>query len=240
MNARGGVNVPLGELRDRMRATLNRGVGALLPWIMIGSLRRRFRGVWRLGPHADLPPGGVLLAPNHHSWWDAYLVWLAVQRLGREALALMDERQLDRFPFFRRVGAISDTELRTALRGLDEGKVLIVFPEGELRPPGVVGPLRPGAAFLARRAGVPLVPLAIRVALRGAPWPEAYLSIGDPLPPGTTGDALRRRLDELLGKVDTALREAHPEDVPHDAVLWLGGRGGTRERRAWWERLWRS
>lgn len=53
---------------------------------------------------------------------------------------------------------------REALRALAEGRVLPIFPEGRITPESgrVFGPGKPGAAFLALRARVPVIPAYIR------------------------------------------------------------------------------
>jgi 1-acyl-sn-glycerol-3-phosphate acyltransferase len=53
---------------------------------------------------------------------------------------------------------------RAALRALEEGRVLPIFPEGQITPLSgrVLGEIRPGAAFIAVRAGVPVIPAYIR------------------------------------------------------------------------------
>lgn len=224
---------------DRAARLVADAIGLLLPWIIRRGLRRGLRGVWRWGDARDLPDGPFVLAPNHHSWWDVYLAWLVTERIDRDAVALMDPAQLARFPFFRRIGVLATAEVRPALRELKEGKVLVVFPEGELRRPGAMGPLEPGAAFFARKAAVPIVPAGFRVVLRGAEKPEAYVSFGAPLEPSDDATAeLRERLDAMLADLDRALERAEPEAIPEGARPWLGGRAGTLEG-AWWERLWR-
>jgi 1-acyl-sn-glycerol-3-phosphate acyltransferase len=53
---------------------------------------------------------------------------------------------------------------RAALRALEEGRVLPIFPEGRVTPSSgrELGEIRPGAAFIAVRAGVPVIPAYIR------------------------------------------------------------------------------
>lgn len=219
---------------------VERTVGWALPAIIRLSLRRGLRGVWRIGPPVDLPDGPCIIAPNHHSWWDVYLAWLVAERIGRPRVALMDRDQLERFPFFRRIGVLASDEVRAALGYLERGHVLFVFPEGELRAPGPVGPLHRGVAFFARNARAPVVPVAFRVILRGARRPEAYVSFGTPLPPreGMLSD-LSDELGQLLAALDETLAATHPEDVPANAVQWVGGKPSARDRASWWERLWR-
>jgi 1-acyl-sn-glycerol-3-phosphate acyltransferase len=54
--------------------------------------------------------------------------------------------------------------IRAALRALANGRVMTTFPEGRITPSSgrELGPLLPGAAFLAVRAGVPVIPAYIR------------------------------------------------------------------------------
>lgn len=228
------------RIRQEIGRAIARGVGWGLPWIIRISLRRGLRGVWRAGEPPRLPEGAFIMAPNHHSWWDVYLAWLVAERIGRPRIALMERAQLDRFPFFRHVGVLAHDEIRAALARVRHGEILIVFPEGELRASGATGPLHEGVAFFARHADVPVVPVAMRVTLRGASRPEAYVRFGTPLPPGD--DLLVRiasGLDGLLDEIDDLLAATHPEDVPPGATRWLGGTASTRERTSWWERLWR-
>src|SRR5690606_8486269 len=56
----------------------------------------------------DAPTGPVLLAANHVSWWDGFVL-REVQRVLRPdapLYTLMSEAQLRRFPFFRRLGVV--------------------------------------------------------------------------------------------------------------------------------------
>lgn len=220
--------------RERARDRIEAGIAAVLPWLVRRSLRRGLRGVWADGPFETVGPG-TMLAANHHAWWDAYLAWLVARRVRLPLAALMDDAQLDRFPFFARHGVIPRSRPRELVRRLRAGAVGVVFPEGRLRPPGPPGELAPGAARLARMAGAELRPLAIRVALRGAQHPEAYLVVG---PPVTGGEALASALREELAALDRRLASAEAEEIPAGFSLWLRGAASTDRRAgafdAWW------
>ena len=166
------------HLREVFQKELSGWIARSLPFIIRRSLRKGLHAVWGRGDWAALPTGGVILAANHHSWWDAYLAWLVMQRSKREASGIMRAAQLETFPFFRHLGAVSDQEVREVLRRLERGHLLVIFPEGALGQAGEVGELHRGVAFLARRAEVPIFPLAIRVVMRGAQQPEAVLRLG--------------------------------------------------------------
>ncbi|MDQ3458891.1 MAG: 1-acyl-sn-glycerol-3-phosphate acyltransferase [Deinococcota bacterium] len=217
-------------------------IAASLPLLVRRSLGRGLSGVWSKG--APLPQGAFVLAANHHAWWDGYLAWLLLSCEGRRVALVMDDVQLGRFSFFRHRGAIGRSEPREALRRLTQGDVLVIYPEGALRPPGPPGPLHEGAAFFARQAALPLVPMGARVVVRGAEKPEAYLNVGAALAPGDSRAALTAALAAALGslleEIDGLVARHDPETpLPGFASLLTGTRS-SHQRSAWLERLWRS
>lgn len=198
-------------------------VTAGLEAVISRSVRTGLRGVWLRGP---LPQSGAVLAPNHHGWWDGYVLREVALTFGAEFKVLMTGRQLSNFPFLRRVGALRTDELRAARRAVEAGAWLVVFPEGALQPPGPLGPLQPGAAWLARSAGVPLVPVALRVVLRGQQQPEAYLRFGQPV----SGPQLAETLAAELSILDAELATCDPEE-PLPGYLRISGRAGSQNER---------
>jgi 1-acyl-sn-glycerol-3-phosphate acyltransferase len=203
---------------------LARLLKALVEGMLQASLRRSLRGVYLRG---QLPQGALVLAMNHHSYFDGHLVWL-LGKLHRHPLSLLvAEENLRAFPILALVGALEAHRVREALRRLARGEWVAVFPEGEMRYPGPLDPLRPGAAWLARKAGVPLLPVACRVALRGFEHPEAFLWVGELLPPGRNPAGA---LGELLGNLDALLPKTHPREVPEGFREVLRGRRSLEER----------
>ena len=228
------------HLKESFQRELEPWVARSLPFVIRRSLRQGLHAVWARGTWETLPAGGAVLAANHHSWWDAYLAWLVQQKVKPEVSGVMKEAQLETFPFFRRIGVISDREVREALRRLGCGHLLFIFPEGALRQTGKVGELQRGAAFLARRAGVPIFPLAIRVVLRGAQQPEAVLALGERLEPDNP-DLLKEvglELNRLLNDIDHDVASAHPEEALSGYSSWLSGRQSFNERIARLKDFW--
>jgi len=89
---------------------------------------------------------GFIIAREYYDWslihWFCKLVGcIPVNRDGRDVQAI-----------------------RAALRALGDGSVLVIFPEGQITPSSgrVLGPILPGAAYVAVRAGVPVIPAFIR------------------------------------------------------------------------------
>lgn len=120
--------------------------------------------------------GGVILASNHQSYLDVLLLGAACPRRIR----YVARSTLWAHPVLAWLitdwGAIPidrDRPGKDTFRGLLEvaeaGEVLALFPEGGRTRSGEVGTMRGGVGFLARRAGVPVVPVAIRGAWEA--WP---------------------------------------------------------------------
>jgi 1-acyl-sn-glycerol-3-phosphate acyltransferase len=120
---------------------------------------------------APLPETGpAILISNHTCCIDHLLL----QSSCRRVLGFMIAREFFELPivhtFCIRIGCIPVNRdgrdlqaTRAALRALDEGKVVPIFPEGKITPASgrTLGPIRPGAAFIAVRSGAPVIPAFI-------------------------------------------------------------------------------
>ncbi len=123
--------------------------------------------------------GGVLLASNHQSFLDPILVGMGLHRevhymaretLFRNPMAGWLIRAVNAFPVKRHsadVGAIKKT-----LRLLESGEVVNLFGEGTRSRDGTIGEVQPGIIMLARKAGVPVVPVVIDGAFEA--WPRDH------------------------------------------------------------------
>ncbi|MBL8708068.1 MAG: 1-acyl-sn-glycerol-3-phosphate acyltransferase [Rhodospirillaceae bacterium] len=122
----------------------------------------------------NLPKGPALFAVKHQSAWETlYLSW----RLNQPAFVL--KRELLRIPLFgwflRRVGmiAIDRGGKASALKKMvadarnvfDQGRPVIIFPEGTRVAPGAHRPYQPGIAALYAQLDVPVVPVALNSGL---------------------------------------------------------------------------
>jgi 1-acyl-sn-glycerol-3-phosphate acyltransferase len=166
--------------------------------------RLLFRG--RTAGNANVPrEGALVVVANHGSHLDPPLLGHA---LGRP-VAFMAKAELFRVPLLgpiiRACGAYpvargaSDREaIRTATDRLEEGWATGVFIDGTRQRDGRVNHPQPGAALLAARAGVPMLPVAIINSNRalgpggqGLRLVPVHIRIGTPIPP----PASRRRPD---------------------------------------------
>ncbi len=116
--------------------------------------------------------GGFLLAANHISHFDPFLISLAVRRkidwmtmaeFFRPRVLGFLLRAIDAFPAERDRADLKT--IRTTIERLKSGRVVGLFPEGGIRD-GTRSllegaPLRPGASTLAQIAGLPVLPCVI-------------------------------------------------------------------------------
>lgn len=171
-----------------VRATLGR--------LVLLVFRTRLEGAERI------PAGGALLAGNHLSYLDPVLLWCASpRRVHFMAKRELFERgivawllpRLWSFPVKR--GEPDRTAIATATELLRSGELVGVFPEGSRREAGsdeTLGQAHGGAAFIALRAGTPIVPVAFagtdRALPRGARFPRfvrTRIRVGEPIDPQT-------------------------------------------------------
>lgn len=159
-----------------------------------------------------LPRGGVLLVANHASYLDIPLLGAS---LGRH-VSFVARHSLADNPLLAwvmaRCGAVlvrRDSPDRAALEEmlahLEAGDCVAIFPEGRRSRDGRLGSFKGGAALVARRGGVPVVPVALFGTARA--WPPGRLPrparigvrFGEPLDPGPDVlDRARAELERLL------------------------------------------
>jgi 1-acyl-sn-glycerol-3-phosphate acyltransferase len=217
-------------LPPAMPARLPSTASRALDFGLTQLVRRGLRGVWVRG---ELPLSGALWAANHHSWWDGFVAAAVLRAEHRPAALLMDGENLRAFRFLRSVGVISAQRPREALQLLRQGRVLVIFPEGELRSPGPLGPLARGAAWLGHRAPAAVVPVAVRVVSRGHQYPEAIVDISPPVAPADLPAALTAWLNEL----DAAIQHSDPRLPVPGFRCAVTGRPSWDERISRWARV---
>jgi 1-acyl-sn-glycerol-3-phosphate acyltransferase len=159
--------------------------------------------------------GGCVVASNHFSGWDPFVVGLAVprqvhfmakQELFESSVAAWFLRGVGAFPVDRGKNDIG--AVKAALRRLIEGFALGIFFEGTRKreAKAVMG----GAAYLAQRAGVPLLPTAV--------WREGrrfHVAFGEPIEPGSSRDDIDAMTSALTQRVRALLPEEAENIVTH-------------------------
>ena len=162
----------------------------------------------------------AVYAANHTSYMDTPVIFSTLPFQFR----ILAKKELWTMPFIgwhlNRSGQIPvDTvsanstvsSLGAAVRALRAGMPLFVFPEGARTPDGTTQPFLAGAAFLAIRAQVPLVPIALSGVYDLLPihtrhfYPgEITLTVGEPI--STTGMTLRQ-VEELNARLRETIEQ---------------------------------
>ena len=179
---------------------------------------------WRVLGWENLPDGPAVLLSKHQSTWETfyYVAWMP-----RE-LCFVFKRELLWVPFFGwGIGLLKmihidrsqgrnafESVVQQGQRKLDEGRWIIMFPEGTRTPVGSQGQYKSGGARLAIRTGAPVVPIAVNA---GEVWPKTRfvkqpglvtVSIGAPIP--TTDRAVEEVNAEAERWIETEMRRLSP------------------------------
>ena len=111
--------------------------------------------------------------------------------------------------------------IRSALKSLKAGTPLVIYPEGGRTPDGQIKPFLPGAFFLAIKANVDIVPIALVGTFELLPMNTYHIKsqplemlVGDPIPTaGLTGHDMQK-LSDKVEKAVSDLYYAHSQTKP--------------------------
>ncbi|MBF0217265.1 MAG: AMP-binding protein [Candidatus Omnitrophica bacterium] len=162
-----------------------RALGMLL---FTGILRLMFRVIWRLriSGEANIPvKGKCVLAVNHESYLDGFIVASSVPAGLRKDLFLVGFRAYFEVPvirnivkFIRVIPIDQATRLLEAMQAcayvLKNDKIVCIFPEGERTIDGEIKEFKKGVGILAKELNIPLVPVRITGSHRSWPRTRAF------------------------------------------------------------------
>lgn len=228
------------------------------------------RGLDRL---ADLD-GPAVFAANHHSHLDTPVLLTSIPEpwrhrlvvgaaadyfFGNRAAAAASALAIGAIPIERT--RISRRSADQAAELIDEGWSFLIYPEGGRSPDGWGQPFRGGAAYLARRCDVPVVPIHLQgtgqILPKGKRLPQfadVTVTFGAPLRPAEEEDSRRfaTRIESAIAALADeaatdwwqARRRAHASGSPAltgpESISWrrawaLGDRNRKRrrQRRRW-------
>ena len=190
--------------------------------------------------------GGAVIVANHFSFWDFFLVGRAPYLGSGRPVRVLAKDSLFRAPVFgwlmRRAqhipvhrGAGTDA-FASAVAALERGELVLVLPEATISPAHERLAFKTGAARMAARAGVPVVPAAswgshrFHSVRRRPTWSwrlPVAIRYGAPLHPAPDDDpaeATARLRDAVQELVDEAIIE-YPGGAPAGA-WWVPARFG--------------
>lgn len=206
----------------------------------------------------SLVEGPVVFAANHHSHADTTLLLATIPSHLREDLVIaagadyffpnklagaLSALFIGAIPIER--NRLSKLSVKNTLTAVNKGRNLLIFPEGGRSPDGWGREHRPGAAFVSKRTGAPVVPVYIegtaRILPKGQSWPtrsHCAVVFGAPLQIEQDEDAraFAKRIETRVGELADEFshgwwesrRRAHREETSA-----LGGPEGGAWRRRW-------
>jgi 1-acyl-sn-glycerol-3-phosphate acyltransferase len=175
------------------------------------------------GRHNLPDSGAFVLAPIHRSYVDSPIAACVTRRrmrfMGKDSVWKYRPMgwiasMLGAFPVTR--GSADREALRRGIAVLQGGEPLVLFPEGERKSGPVVQPMFDGAAFIAAKAQVPIIPVGIGGSEKVMPKKAKFLYprrihviIGEPLMPALNdaGRLPRAELAALSAQLHTRLQE---------------------------------
>jgi 1-acyl-sn-glycerol-3-phosphate acyltransferase len=182
-------------------------------WLRFSGVRVKVRGLELLDPKQT-----YVFVSNHRSYLDTATMFIYTGR----RIGLLAKKELLKVPVlgvgmgFVNVMAIDRTNRESAIRTTEaaaqrikSGVSFAVFVEGTRAKPGELLPFKKGAFYMARQAGVPVVPVAIRNSdvLMGKGTGEARSGTLEMviMPPVETID---RTTDEAINELISEVRQS--------------------------------
>ena len=157
-----------------------------------------------------------IIAPNHQSYWDAFLVY---GYIGIKFKWMM-KKELGRIPFVgwacymagcifidRSSRESGMNSIRKAESKLKDGMSVVIFPEGTRSQDGRIGKFKRGAFLISEELKLPILPVTIDgnydVMSRHAwnvTWHPVHMTIHEPVWPKSDKDTSETELKAIMGK----------------------------------------
>lgn len=147
----------------------------LFKHILIGPWLKVLFRPWAEGQENIPESGGVILASNHLSFSDSFYLALVAKRpmaylaksdyfTGKGIkgyLIKLFMSSVGQLPVDRSGGRASEAAINTALKVLNAGNILGIYPEGTRSPNGILYRGKTGLARMSLEANVPIIPIAM-------------------------------------------------------------------------------
>ncbi len=187
-------------------------------------LRKHFSNIYLVNEPPQVPENnGLIITPNHFSWWDGFFIDFVMRRYSNRKLHIMMlEEQLKRFWFFRKLGAysidvnnkqsISESLQYTREIISDPAHFVVYYPQGEIQPYDKRPlKLKPGLKRVLQNISRPVsvVPAAFRIQYGDQRKPDVYARFTGPLPGETVVNEFNLYESEFCNNINELDRAAH-------------------------------
>ena len=170
-----------------------------------------------------------VIAPNHQSYWDAFLIYGFI---GIKFKWMM-KKELGRIPFVgwacymagcifidRSSRESGINSIRKAESKLKDGMSVVIFPEGTRTPDGKMGKFKRGAFLISEELGLPILPVTIDgnydVMSRHAwnvTWHPVHMTIHEPVWPRSTKDSTETEVKEIMNETSQRVYDTIKETL---------------------------
>ena len=195
-------------------------------WLRLSGMKVTVRGLENLAPQQT-----YVFIVNHRSFLDTAAVFYFL----RKRIGLLAKKELLKFPIlgvgmgYANIMAIDRSNreraietVRAATDRIMSGLSFAVFAEGTRALPGQLLPFKKGAFYMAKEAGVSVVPVAIKNTDKlmgkgtGEAWPGTFEMVV--LPPIPTrkdfsDEEVRQLIDTVHGEIATELGQERAESI---------------------------
>ena len=190
-----------------------RVISSLYGWTLLRARSVGAQNVPETGP--------AILAPNHFSYMDHFLIGMFIRRKVRFMAKSQLFTPVARWIYLQggvfpvRRGARDEDAFITAEAILDASGVVAMYPEGGRSRTGELQEhAKPGIGRLALQSGAPVVPIAILGSARIRNWkrlrfPSVRVQYGEPLHFEREPDATRERQQEVADAIFAEIRSLY-------------------------------
>jgi len=184
--------------------------------LVFGGLRVLLGITFEIKGQQNIPKGGALIAGKHQAMFDVLIPWklfsfpaiILKQELSWMPIFGWYAMKLKNVAIDRKAGAKALRKMLAQTKVLaEQGRQIIIFPEGTRVQPGDKAPYKPGIAAMYGQMNVPCVPVAIN---SGLCWPAHGLGFKPGmitvqiLPVIAPGLSRKQFMQELELRIETA------------------------------------
>jgi 1-acyl-sn-glycerol-3-phosphate acyltransferase len=224
----------------------------VMKYIVLGPILRLFWRPKATGVENIPEDGAAIVAINHQSFLDDFLLPLVLRKRKIRMMAKADYfdkwysawffKATGCIPVRREGGSAGAEALRSAIDALKKGELVGIFPEGTRSPDGRLYRGKTGVARLALEAQVPIIPVALKGSYEAWPYDKklprpghVQIVIGKPLDVSrhyaTPADrfVLRSVTDEVMYEIMLLSGQEYVDDYGMKAKRQLEARVNAEE-----------